>query len=1484
MASVCLSSEGWGPISPTNPAHLTTCFQHGFLTPSLNALFFVAAAVRMRRLNSMPYLPTVSVTGWLFSAKLVLSIAALLTSVAEFIAMAIQFPYVNIYTSSLALQTAAVAVAVWLHYKEQLHNRIASTPLLLFWLFSIFLSLLRLHTAVSADYANDFNNLVPPIALFVVAALAVFALECQPKPHELFEVSGDNADDTDNSGFGKLEDSDNDYCTSGSSEERANVFSRYTYTWVESLLQKGYSEQLQLKDIWKLTGQYRPDVVHARFQNNWRKELTLDNPSLFRATARTYWKIWMLAAAHEFCRVASTFIRLILLSLLIDFAATYGTDQGSPIEYGYFYAIALFLAACELNVAYRLRWTHGQRLKTFLRTSYMMAIYQKTLALSNDARQKYDTGSTVTHMSIDSKNVTDFFENGSQSMWADPIRFVITLYFLFRLLGWSTVAGVLSFIVFMPIMTHISQILGIRTKLLMGYRDKRMGIINDVLEGIRVIKMYAWESLFIQRINDVRIKLELNVIRKNNVLSAILATIVSLMPFTASFAMFSTYILFDNKSHGPFNARLVFVGLPLLSSMQYTVGRVAKIIPTIHKARASLHRISDFLTASEVHLADVNCQPYDRKSPSASFNDLLVSIDNATFKWYSADTPTLRNIIFQCKHNELIAVIGRVGSGKSSLVSAILGDMIKCSGNVTVRGSVAYVPQQPWILNATLRDNILFGSDFDCDFYDQVIDACALRQDIDLLPAKDMTEIGERGITLSGGQKMRVSLARAAYARADVYILDDPLAAVDAHVSKHIFEHVLGPQGILRKFTRILVTNAMQYMSSVDKIVMIRDGRIIEQGSEAQVKDRKGEIFEFIHQHIGTQILVDDSNVSLNTGHNSGNLNINECQSESAKQPPLLTNIGSTSKALATHAKTTSQSISNDQAGDVGRTMTTESRLKGKVRWKVYDAYIKATGARNVLIVIITFSMAIVGEVYNKLWLRHWTSSISHQDHNNVSNETGSIFYYLLVYGVLGLFVALVTLIQLIFIWSKCATRASTVVHQNMLTGVLRSPMSFFDTTPTGRILNRFSSDMQECDEVLPENISDLLGALFDITSSREMRRLDSTTRSPIYAHFHETIGGISTIRAYCQQSRFISEMENRIGQHIRVDNAYLLVFQWLSMRLETVGNIITLGAALLEVGYMHYSGSGDPSTMGLTVGCTLGLCGALNWSIKFYSEVQICMTHLERATEYAELLPEAANVIEDHRPEEKWPEQGMVEFKNYSTLYREGLDLVLKDLSFSVEPRQKIGIVGRTGAGKSSLTLALFRIIEATSGQILLDGEDISKYGLFDVRSKLSIIPQDPVLFAGTVRENLDPFNNYTDRDIWQVLEQANLAEYIREKDERLEFMVVHGGNNFSVGQRQLVCLARALLKHAKVLVLDEATAAIDNTTDTIIQQTIRSEFKDCTVLTIAHRLDTVIDNDMVLVIDNGQLAEYDTPENLLANKDSIFSKLVEEAQNMNA
>ncbi|KAJ2120809.1 hypothetical protein IW147_004749 [Coemansia sp. RSA 720] len=1504
MGLSCPSSEGWGPLSPSRPVDFTTCFEHGVLVTGINVLFLVVAIVRLRTLRHAPILPHTLVVGSLFWIKLLLAVVTLAASVAELLFEIYAYSSVCVFTVSMGMQTAAAVVAVRLHYCEQLRNRIASTPLLLFWLATVLLALMRLRTAVSMDLVETQPAAVVANTLFMLAALATMALECQPKPHGLYQLPDD---DEDNFGF-------------QSPEERANVFSRLTYTWLTPLLEQGLRKPLQMEDVCELSRQYQPDVATAEFQRNWQAEQQRSDPSLFRATMRTYGAVWALGGFYKLVKDLIVFLNPILLSRLIGFVSTYHTPAAEPIENGYFYALSMFVVASVQLLVFQQVCVQKQHANCLMKISYTTAIYRKTMVLSNDARQKYNTGNILTHMSTDSQRVADFAANSSHLLWSSPLQIVLALYLLYRTLGWTVYASVLAMLISVPMSAQLSRSMRALNKLLMGYRDQRMKIMDEVLSGIKIIKLYAWESSFIRRINEVRVKLELRTIRHYGLIQAVFSFVTTLVPFAVSFSVFGLYSLVDNVSHGPLTPQLVFVSLTLFNMLRFPLSFGPMVIPALLEAMVSSRRIFDFLTAGEIDFAAIEREPYDRDASSTCTDDVLVSVENGTFKWLSADEPTLHGVGIQCKRDELVAVIGRVGAGKSSLMSAILGDMIKSDGSVRIRGSIAYVPQQAWILNATLRDNILFGSQLDQEFYDRVVDACALRPDLDMLPCGDMTEIGEKGINLSGGQKARVSLARAVYARADVYLLDDPLAAVDAHVGKHIFTHVLGPQGMLKSRARILVTNAVQYLSNVAHIVMLQDGVVVDQGSFAQAMAQQSSIFEFIHKYIDE---VQSSQATSNTASDSENIEDEATQTEQNSMVlPKGVGVHRTSSkqtldcASADTLNGKRSTLEVEVGAEQGRTITTEVSRQGRVEWSTYYTYTKACGVRNALLFTVALLLASVSNICANMWLKHWASSNAGTDLNLApfnSTTVHSIFYYLFIYGGLGLLGALLSSLQSLLLWTRCLVRASTKIHQNMLHSVLRSPMSFFDTTPLGRILNRFSSDLQRCDERLPRSVSRMVNSMFILVSaivviilstplmlmlmfplaivyrylqqlylcsSRELRRLDSTTRSPIFAHFQESIGGVPTIRAYNQQPRFVYENELHIGQNMRVYYTYLSFNRWLSLRLETLGNIVMLGTTLLVIGSVQYFGYGDAGLVGLAVTYALDFTSSLNGSVHSYADVANTMVQLERVIEYSELQSEAPDIIEDCRPAAMWPDRGMIDFKNYSMRYRDGLDLVLKELSFRVLPNQKVGIVGRTGAGKSSLTLALFRIIEAASGQILIDGEDIAKYGLFDVRSKLSIIPQDPVLFAGTVRENLDPFNNYSDQEIWQALEHAHLADVIRAKDERLELMVTQSGENFSVGQRQLICLARALLKRAKVLVLDEATAAIDNATDTIIQESIRKEFKNCTVLTIAHRLDTIIDSDMILVVDGGCLAEYDTPQNLLENKNSLFAKLVEEAR----
>ncbi|KAJ1647430.1 hypothetical protein LPJ64_001206 [Coemansia asiatica] len=1099
---------------------------------------------------------------------------------------------------------------------------------------------------------------------------------------------------------------------------------------------------------------------------------------------------------------------------------------------------------------------------------FSAAIYNKTIKLSNDSRQRHSTGGIVTYMSIDAFRISDFLGNYSHDAWSGPLLIVLSLYFLHQTIGWSMLAGVAVMVFSIPTSSHQSRKMHALSKQLMSYRDTRMRIMDEVLSGIKVVKLYAWESSFVKHINDVREFLELATIRKYGILQAMFSFFMTLVPFAVSFTTFGVYSIFDGISRGPLTPQLMFVSLTLFNMLRSPLAKCASVVPNLLEAMVSFQRIYNFLVAEEIDFLNVEHMPYDRESSLSSHEDVLVSVDNGTFKWSAFDeNPSVSNVNIRCKRTELVAVVGTVGSGKSSLVSAILGEMVKCSGNVSISGSIAYVPQQPWIVNATLRDNILLGKLFDPDLYFRVIEACALSPDLESLPARDLTEIGEKGINLSGGQKARVSLARAVYANADIYILDDPLAAVDSHVGKHIFKHVLGPCGMLKSRARILVTNVVQCLFETDHILMLRNGSVVEQG-----------------------------------------LSPNKVQND-----PV---------ATANSAASADNAANTDIHACPGHMTTTEIIHKGKVEWSIYRTYAYACGLRNISAFTAVLVSASVCSILANVWLMHWSASSESKSKSDsysddalsdiVSTAQNSAIYYLTIYGALGVLSAALNLLQSFLLWAKCSLKASKTLHNNLLNGVLHSPMSFFDITPVGRITNRFSSDVRGCDESLPRSISAMVTSIVGVASAvvvicftmpimlalviplflayrylqqrylfciREIRRLELANKSPIYSHYQETINGLSTVRAYGQQSRFVHRNEEHLERFSRVYYAYLGLIRWLRMRLLFIGNIVILFTAVFSVFMLHWYGYGSAAVVGLSITYALDMINALGWSIRLYTEVENMMIQLERMVEYSHLPSEAPGIIKNCRPEESWPSQGMVEFKNYSSRYRENLDLVLKNISFCVLPNQKIGIVGRTGAGKSSISLALFRVIEAAGGQILVDGEDISRYGLYDVRSRLSIIPQDPMLFKGTVRKNLDPFGNYSDIDIWAALDNAHLADTIHAKDGGLDFEVAQGGENFSAGQRQLICLARALLRHAKVLILDEATAAIDNQTDKVIQQVIRSKFMDCTVLTIAHRLNTVMDSDMILVIDQGTVTEYDTPSNLLAKKSSMFAKLVEEA-----
>ncbi|KAJ2518877.1 hypothetical protein H4217_003055, partial [Coemansia sp. RSA 1939] len=1166
-------------------------------------------------------------------------------------------------------------------------------------------------------------------------------------------------------------------------EEGANILSRLSFSWMSPMLALGQHKQIDEDDLWRLPARYAPLNVAGRFDKNWQHELensTSRAPSLLHALWRAHGVPFALAGVLKLVQDILQFTQPVLLSRLIGVVASHGTDSPQPISYGFFYATAMLICQAVQTVFLHQYFQLGMATGMRAKSSLTATIYKKALCLSNEARQEYTTGSITTLFSVDVErigNVTDY----AHIAWSGPVQIVIAIYLLYNTLGWSVFAGIFVMISAIPINSWIVKRMRVLQIAQMKNKDRRTTLIEETLSGAKVIKLYAWERPFLQRIQQVREGLELAALSKYGRMFAWNSVSSMAVPFLVSFATYLIYSTYDNQSHGPLTAQLVFVSLSLFNLLRFPLTVFPIIVSSLVEANVAIGRVNRLLTSDELDQDYITrlegarkprlplSTPVSASSESKKEAATAICVKDGMFRWSSKGPAILDNIDFSVGTDAHLAVVGRVGSGKSSLAAALLGDM-KCErGQVVIHGRIAYAPQQPWIMNATLRDNILFGLKYNEAFYNRVIEACALRPDLDILSGGDMTEIGEKGINLSGGQKARVSLARAVYSRADVYILDDPLSAVDAHVGKHLFEHVLGPRGLLQSRCRIHITNAIPYITKCDAAMLLRDGVSVEIGSLAELIESRGQIYNLIQEY-------GSSDASSNTPASSSITPVlSTARLIDVDDALQLDVFGVDGKHGTERRRSTVDSLPAASISPIQRVgqlfaadgsnalIAKEVSAVGKVSMSAYIDYFRECTWSGIVWFVITMILSQGLLVLSNVWLKIWSNANELHGYNHGVAEIHSTMYYITIYGILGLLSAVLCYVRSVVQWCVCAVRSGKSTHQRMLYAVFRSPMSFFDTTPLGRVLQRFSKDQNSVDETIPQTVSSWLqnmvyivlslmvivvslpvfGVLFIpilafffylknyfLITSRTLKRLDSTTRSPIYASFQETLSGVSTIRAFGQSERFMAENLRKIDANQRCVYPYLSLNRWLAVRIEWMSAIIIFATAILGVVSLFY-GKGDAGLVGLSVSYALQSTQQINWMLRMECELENSMCDYVRIQEIENLPSESPEIIEDNRPEESWPQQGMLEFVNYSTRYRKGLDLVLKNVSFSVCPKEKIGIVGRTGAGKSSLTLALFRIIEAVEGMILLDGKNISQYGLLDVRSRLSIIPQDPVLFA---------------------------------------------------------------------------------------------------------------------------------------------------------
>lgn len=1329
-----------------------------------------------------------------------------------------------------------------------------------------------------------------------------------------------------------------------SPEPISSLFAQMSYSWFDPIIWKGYFKDLKSFDIWEL----REDDHSYHVLYNYRKIVTAGG---------VLWKMMIYFRRY----LAVSFIWAVLDSVII-FAPPFlmksilefvEDTSRYPLNIAWLCVVGMLVTGVLANITSGQSLFIGRRICIRIRAILIGEIYSKALNRKislasekksddkdNDANDKSvkdqaNQGTIINLMSVDAFKISEtagylhFFVSGVFSI-------IFSIMFLYRILGWSAFAGAFLMALLLPINVSISKcIKGIHI-FVMKATDNRVRKLNELLESIRIIKYFAWETRFSDDIKDLRAK-ELKLRYKQFFMWSISSGVWNLSPVIITLITFSCYTLVQGER---LSAPIAFTSLALFNILRSPMEQLSGMINSALQAKVAADRIEAFLGEPNTSKYNQLEMPLEAGAPTIGFK-------NASYAWNLSNESDfrLRDIDIDFKVNTLNLIVGPTGSGKSSLLSALLGEMELLQGrgylpNARNREDVrpdivsgyaettAYCAQNAWLLNDTLKNNILFGTEYDEARYQAVIETCALTRDLEILDAGDETEIGEKGITLSGGQKQRVSLARAVYSNSKFLLLDDCLSAVDSHTAMKIYTDCLsGPLCALR--TVILVShNVALTVSHAGYVVVMNNGRIAGQGTPAEVA-AKG-------------LLGDDESIIASA---SASGSATRVQSFADLQSSNVMKSNDVTRAL----ESTGENDGQERKKTDGKLIKEETSSEGSVKLKVYKEYFKAVGSIWFWIVlIVTYISVQVMNILQSYWIRIWTVEMEDQIVKNIHTMTKpdrfvspfgfdtlsipafvqditptstpqhhSTTYYLMVYALIGVLYSLISTYRT-YTAFRGGLHASALIFEKTLDSIVSAKIRFFDSTPMGRIMNRLSKDVESIDQDLAANangtlnsilsaaavtvlitlvtpkfffagilILGLYGAIntFYLTTSRELKRMDSIKKSPIFQQFGETLSGVSTIRAYGVTYRFTEQNLRNLDESNRPFFYLWLANRWLSFRIDMAGSLVSFSAAALVLLSL---GSIDAGLAGLSLSYAITFSESMIWVVRLYAIVEMNMNSVERLQEYMEIEKEAPAVIPDSRPPPNWPSKGEIEVENLSLRYSPELPQVIENVTFKVDSFNKIGIVGRTGAGKSTIISAFFRFIEADSGKIVIDGVDISQIGLHDLRSALAIIPQDPTLFVGTIRTNLDPFGEYTDEEIFESLRRVHLikpSDTEMEGENKNQFRdlsntVTEGGHNLSQGQRQLLCLARSLLKTPKVLLLDEATASIDYASDALIQATIRNEFgNNTTILTIAHRLKSIVDYDKILVLDHGKVVQYAHPHELLKTKEGTFYSMCEQS-----
>ncbi|KAM7238073.1 hypothetical protein CapIbe_011031 [Capra ibex] len=1228
--------------------------------------------------------------------------------------------------------------------------------------------------------------------------------------------------------------------------QKANFCSRLFVWWLNPLFKIGHKRKLEPDDMYSVLPEDRSQHLGEELQGYWDQEVKraqkdTQEPSLMKAIVKCYWKSYLIWGMFTFLEEGTRVVQPIFFGKIISYVENYDPNDSAALHEAYRYAAGLSACLLVWAVLHHLWFYHMQRMGMRLRVAVCHMIYRKALCLSSSAMGKTTTGQIVNLLSND-VNRFDQVMMFLHYLWVGPLQAIAVTALLWMEIGISCLAGMAVLIILLLLQSCIGKLFSSLRSKTAALTDDRIRTMSEVITGIRTIKMNAWEKSFIDLITRLRRKEISKILRSSYLRGMNLASFFAVSKIMI-FVTFISNELLDNLITGSqvFTVVMLFEALRCSSTLYFPMA-----VEKVSEAIISIQRIKNFLSLDEMS----QCYP---QLPLDG--EVIVEVQDLTGFWEKAsETPTLQGLSFTVRPGELLAVVGPVGAGKSSLLSALLGELPLSQGKVRMHGRIAYVSQKPWVFSGTVRSNILFGKKYEKEHYEEVIKDCALEEDLQLLKEGDLTEIGDGGTPLSEGQKARVSLARAVYQDADIYLLDDPLSAVDAGVSRHLFQQCIR-QALKKKIT-ILVTHQLQYLKDTSQILILKDGKTVEWGTYSK----------FLNSGVDIVSLFEKGN-------------------KQSEPSPVLGTPTLISESLGPSLQSPRPSLKDAAPEDqdtenIQVTVSLEDHLEGKVDFKTYKNYFTAHADWTVITFLILVNIAAqVAYVLQDWWLAFWANVQSGLYFGEfVKGDEDVVFvlnWYLGVYSGLTVSTIIFGIARSVLIFYILVSSSQTL-HSKMLETILRAPVLFFSRNPIGRILNRFSKDIGHMDDLLPVIFQDFiqtfllvvgvvgvmvavipwtaipvipLGIIFFVLrwyflrTSRDVKRLECTTRSLLFSCLASSLQGLWTIRAYRARQSFQEVFNAHQDLHSEAWFLLLMTSRWLAVYLDVICAIFV---SVVAFGALILVETLDLGQVGLVLSLTLTLTGMFQWCVRQSAEVENMMISVERGIEYTNLEKEAPWEYE-YRPPPSWPHKGKINLNNINFRYSLDGPLVLKKLRISIYPREKRGIVGRTGAGKSSLIAALFRLSEP-EGDIQIDGISTTSIGLHDLRKKMSVAPQEPVLFTGTMRNNLDPLNEHTDEELWNALEEVQLKNAIENLPGKMNTELAESGLNFSVGQRQLVCLARAILKKNQILIIDKATSNVDPRTDEVIQKKILEKFARCTVLIITHRLSNVIDCQLIL------------------------------------